>query len=300
MKYILIIISFILFNCQDTKQVVNNKIALMNEKIPGKLPIVFKSELFSSDKLIHKGIFSPNLNTYYYTVSNEDYSQFDVKFIEQINNEWSSPKNAFFNSQHDEHGMSFSPDGRYLYFSSTRPVAIDNIPGTWHIWRSEKKEGKWSNPEFVDIPNLRDKLVSHPTVTSSGTVYFHASNLDYSEMDIYYSESLNGNFQDAKKLFIPQYADIGKCTPFISPDESYLLFATIGEQLDLVIAFKGENNEFSNANKLDSTININGQGNPYVTPNGNFLFFTTGTHQAPDKQNDWAVKWVSTELIIKK
>ncbi len=172
----------------------------LNEEVPGSIPINFKEDLIPKDKLIHKGIFSSELKEYYYTISNKDFTNFEVFVIKRNAENWSQPQKAFFNSEYDEHGMSFSPNGDTLYFSSTRPVEIEGVLSTWHIWKSDKHNGKWSEPVFVDIPNLRTKLVSHPTITNSGVLYFQSSNLDFSEMDIYHSEKINENLKTLKKF----------------------------------------------------------------------------------------------------
>ncbi|MGK0412400.1 MAG: hypothetical protein ACJA1B_000592 [Polaribacter sp.] len=52
--------------------------------------------------------------------------------------------------------MSFSPDGNSIYFSSTRTTNIEGVPETWHIWKSDKVNGEWKEPIFMDIPNLRE------------------------------------------------------------------------------------------------------------------------------------------------
>ncbi|MDE5424120.1 hypothetical protein L3073_18045 [Ancylomarina sp. DW003] len=265
------------------------------DKLPNNKPIDFKRDLVPDNKIIHRGVFSPNLKEYYYTISDKNYEQFDVLMIEKVNGKWSMPKKAFFNSKYSEHGMSFSPDGKSLYFSSTRPVEIEGVLPTWHIWKSEKINGIWNKPEFVDIPNLRDKLVSHPSVTNSGMVYFHASNLDYSDMDIYYSKQVNSKFENAEKPIIQMDFKTGKLTPYISPKEDYLLFASIGNQLDLMISFSDEKGGWINTRKLNTEINNNGQGNPYVTPDGGFLFFATG-----NDSESWSIKWVKTESELKK
>ncbi|RZS93397.1 PD40 domain-containing protein [Aquimarina brevivitae] len=271
----------------------NAKLEFLTEKVPNKIPIVFKKEIIPDDKIIHKGVFSPDLKEYYYTISDKNFENFNVYKIEKTNGIWSEPKEAFFNSAYNDHGMSFSPNGKTLYFSSTRPVGIDGIPKTWHIWKADKINGTWNEPVFVDIPNCRTKLVSHPTVTRSGTLYFHKSNLDYSEMDIYYAEQVHGKFKEAKKVELN--AEWNTCTPYISPKEDYLIYATIGNQLDLMISYNNGSGNWTNTKKLNDKINTKGQGNPYVTPDNKFLFFTTGAHL--DKK--WNVKWVNIESEIK-
>ncbi|NAS32369.1 hypothetical protein GTQ40_15400 [Flavobacteriaceae bacterium R38] len=267
----------------------------LTDRFPGTNPIAFLPELAPEDKLVHKGTFSPDLNEYYYTISNKDFSQFTVKVITKVNGQWSASTDAFFNSKYDDHGMSFSPNGNTLFFSSTRPVPVEGVPDTWHIWKSEKIKGKWSDPEFIDIPNLKNKLISHPSVTNSGTLYFHASNLDYSDMDIYSSKLINGKYENAEKLSIPDYSEVNKCTPHVSPKEDYLIFASIGNQLDLMISFNDGSGAWKETKAFDAKINTNGQGNPYITPDEKFLFFTTGK----DSEN-WSVKWVDISPELKK
>ncbi|MEO0339631.1 MAG: hypothetical protein AAF242_10500 [Bacteroidota bacterium] len=189
--------------------------------------------------------------------------------------------------------MSFSPDGNSLFFSSTRPTPVEGIPNTWHIWRSEKKDNTWSKPEFISIPNMKDKLVSHPTVTKSGKIYFHASNLDYSDMNIYSSELENGKYQNATIIEFPQDSNIQKCTPFISPNENYIIFAEIHEdQLQLKISIKDSNGKWNKPSAFNKSINTNGQGNPFVTADERFLFFTKINGKNSKNEGKWNVNWV--------
>lgn len=291
-KFILLLICTIVFMSCKNDFDTSKKIFLTSE-IPNKIPISFKQDLVPIDKLIHKGIFSPDLQEYYYTISDKKFEKFDVYMIEKSNRKWSEPKKAFFNSSYSEHGMSFSPDGNTLYFSSTRPTFIDGISDTWHIWKSEKINGKWTTPLFINIPNLKHKLVSHPTCTNSGALYFHASDLDYSNMHIYRSRNLNDEFQEAKKISINP--ETGACTPFVSPNEDYLIFASLGKHLDLMIAFRDGNKKWLQPKKLNDTINHFGQGNPYITPDNKFLFYTSGQPQ----EENWSIKWVNLESILK-
>lgn len=288
MKYhLLFTLSFILlFSCgpgakQSTEVPVTS---------PQHIPL-----LIPEDQIIHRGIFSPDQNEYYYTLSDKNFENFDIKYIKKVNQKWSVPQNAFINSGFNDHGMSFSPDGKYLYFSSTRPVTQSGKSNTWHIWRSEKINNKWSVPMHIDIPNLHGKLISHPTISTSGVLYFHVSNLDYSEMDIYFSKQVNGVFLPAEKVPIPMEVNSYKCTPYISADNSYLIFAAIGDQLDLMISFRGKNGDWTPALSLGDSINQNGQGNPSVTSDGKFLYFTSGS----ETTEDWVVNKVDMESILK-
>lgn len=208
--------------------------------------------------------------------------------IRKSNDQWSDPEMAFFNSEYSDHGMSFSPDGSTMYFSSTRPTNREDVLTTWHIWKSEQVNGNWTEPEFVDIPNLKDQLVSHPTISNQGALYFHASNLDYSQMDLYRSQLIDGQFGPAALVGTGLDAPAGKCTPHVSADESYLIYATIGNELELYVSFNGGDGNWTGTKRLNDLINNSGQGNPYVTPDDQFLFFTTSDQMG----QNWQVKWV--------
>ncbi|MFK7770838.1 MAG: hypothetical protein AB8F94_01820 [Saprospiraceae bacterium] len=265
----------------------------MTSKIPKAEPLVFMPNLVEDNKIIHKGIFSPGYKKYFYTESKSDFTKFNILEIQKTDNKWTAPREAFINSEFDDHGMSFSPDGNFLYFSSTRPIEIEGIPDTWHIWSSEKINHKWSKPKFVDIPNMRNKLVSHPSISNSGKIYFHSSNLDYSEMMIYSSEIKNGKFQDARIVHFTEDLNFQKCTPFISPNENYLIFAEIHQdQLKLKISFKDQADKWTKPKELSKSINIGGQGNPFVTPDERFLFFTKMDNHNKEGYGSWNVNWV--------
>ncbi len=283
----------LILGCQSSNKDVGAN--FLTDQVPDDTPLVFMADLAPKDAIIHKGIFSPDLKAFYYTLSDKAFERFDVYVIKKQGHRWSKPEKAFFNSEFNEHGMSFSPDGKTLYFSSTRPVNMEGVPATWHIWKSEKKGSEWTKPTFVDIPNLRDKSVSHPTVTNTGTLYFHSSELDYSKMSIYHSALVNGKYSEAVKTQITLDIDVDKCTPYVSPDEDYLMFATVGNELELVICSNNGNGVWQNARKLNKQINTLGQGNPYVTPGDQFLFFTSGDHTG----SDWKLKWVNIENELK-
>ncbi|OJJ22431.1 hypothetical protein BKI52_07050 [marine bacterium AO1-C] len=288
MKYVFIIASLFLglTNCKNRMQ--TNQEHFLVKEIPDQTPVAFQPSLTPTGKIIHRGIFSPDFKAYYYTISDKKFEKFDVWMIQKENGHWSTPQKAFFNSDFSEHGMSFSPDGNTLYFSSTRPTNVEGVAATWHIWKSKKVDGKWSKSTFVDIPNCRDKLVSHPSVTNAGTLYFHTSNMDYSNMQVGMATLTNGQYGNAKALGLLAKGN-GTCTPYISPNEDYLIFANIGNKLDLWVAFKDKEGNWTKLRQLPDKINQQGQGNPSISPDGQFLFFTTGDHQG----NNWTVKWVN-------
>ncbi|MEM7575590.1 MAG: hypothetical protein AAF433_21990 [Bacteroidota bacterium] len=263
----------------------------IEELPPGERPVAFMPDLCPVDSLIHRGVFSPDLQEFYYVLSDRSFSRFDIYVIEQTRAGWTHPRLANFNSNYSDHGLSFSPDGKRMFFSSTRPVGIADIPDTWHLWESVLEEGQWSEPSFVDIPNMRDRLLSHPSCAPNGSLYFHASQLDYSGMDIYVSSFVEGQYKPAKKIEFLSNAYSGYCTPYIAHSGKYLFFAGIGESLDLLVSYRSSSG-WSKPEKLPAVINQNGQGNPYLSPDESLLFYAV---EAPGATDQWQINWVNTE-----
>ena len=268
----------------------------LTAELPTSRPIVFMPQWVPHDMLLHSGIFSPDLSEFYFTVSDKHYRRFDVRRSEKRDGAWSDPEPAFFNSTYNEHGTSFSPDGKTLYFSSTRPTGREDVADTWHLWRSEHIDGQWTTPVFVDIPNLRDRLVSHAVSDADGTLFFHAGTLDYSELDIYSSKLIDSEYQEAVKLPDTINTTGMECTPFIAPDGSYLLFERVP---DLYISFLDQRGRWQPARPLSTAINTDGRGNPYVTPDERFCVFAAGKEPTPDEVANWSIYWVSTEEVLK-
>ncbi|MGB5981967.1 MAG: hypothetical protein WBG46_07450 [Nonlabens sp.] len=130
----LIVASIMFVQCSE--KTTDYKDLLAVDELPKEHSITFKQELVPDGKLIHRGILNPQLDTYYFTLSDKSFNQFDIYFVERKNGKWSTPKKTFFNSDYKDHGMSFSPDGNTIYFSSTRPVDDYDVADTWHIWKS--------------------------------------------------------------------------------------------------------------------------------------------------------------------
>jgi len=132
-KVILLTIMSILLNCKHKK---SPKELFLIDKIPTYAPISFHLDTIPENKIIHKAILSPTYESYYFVLSDLNFTNFDIYVSKKEEDIWGSPQKSFFNTAYDEHGISFSLDGNTVYFSSTRPVERIGISDTWHLWKS--------------------------------------------------------------------------------------------------------------------------------------------------------------------
>ncbi len=80
---IIILFAIGFLSCENETETIKKQ--FLTEDIPNHRPLAFKKNLVPKNKLIHKGIFSPDLDAYYYTISDTSFERFDVYVIKKNN-----------------------------------------------------------------------------------------------------------------------------------------------------------------------------------------------------------------------
>ena len=268
----------------------------LGQQLPGDIPVVFAHGIISTDSTIEHGspTFSPDGNEVYWQ-SNLRHkgkeTKIFLKTMRRLEDQWTAPVPSSYG------GMpAFSPDGNKLYFISDE---TEEAKGLYFI---EKQGENWSEPKSLNLiarfPEL--KYLYGPSITSNGTLYFfgHAEGLEsMNNFGIYRSEFINGNYVKPELLPASINAAEGALnwTPFIAPDESYLLFSSnrLNNQQDIFISFRQSDGTWTEAHNLGEAINTNrGERFPSVSPDGKYLFFTRWVASG----NEDAM-WVSANII---
>ena len=126
----------------------------------------------------------------------------DIYYSHKIEGEWSIPRNIGrgINSSFSEKQPCLSPDGRYLYFSSNRPLG----QGGMDIWVSVLlDEGYWSNAiNLGENINTKSDEVSPFIHHDNSTFYFSSSgHYGLGQKDIFLSK-IDSNRQWSKPINI--------------------------------------------------------------------------------------------------
>lgn len=269
-----------------------------SDQIKLNTPQEFLSSLIPDGQLAHGGVFSPDGQQYYLTLSDKSFQNFDVLIATQNQGKWMESESAFFNTPYDEHGVSFSANGQTLYFSSTKPTGIENMADTWHIWSVKKEGDHWGKPEFINLPTMENKLVSHPSFTQSNRMYFHAGGVDYSDLAIYYTDQKDGNWQTPTRVQFESDSGAICFTPFIAPDESYLLFGIMVQQKEKLFISYQSIDGWQEPKLLIDSIQINNRANPFVNLNDNFLYFATGEFTSDGEPENWFIKRMEMKAAL--
>jgi Tol biopolymer transport system component len=285
----------------SSQELINLKGDYLGQPLPGEMPVVFAPGVVSTDTTIEHGspTFSPDGNEVFwqsnYRQSGKETQIFGMT-MKRIENQWTAPTISPYDS-----GPVFSVDGKRLYYLPFGE-ANGEKNGPYFI---EKEGKKWSQPVCMELvkqfPDI--KVVYNHSFTSNNTIYF----LGYAEgywanFGIYRSELIDGKYAQPELLpdEINVPGTIRNWTPFIAPDESYLLFSSSRRNPktdagDIYVTFRKSDKSWTAPVSLGDKINTNRQERfPSVSPDGKYLFFTRWVERGNED-----VMWVSAAIIDK-
>lgn len=259
---------------------------------PGGEPEVFAPGIVTTEAMDHcSPVFSPDGKEVCWGVSSEDPYFTKIVCSKLVNGRWTKPEFMPFSSTMD--GEPFwAPDGASLFFLSWRAID-ESEQGKFieRIWVAEKAEFGWSEPKPLDSAINSKNIHWQFSVAANGNIYVGTS------QGMVRATLKNGKYNEPEDIPRTLHPDYKGGTPFIAPDESYLLFASgdlpgsLGES-DLYIGYRMADNTWSDPIHLGDKINSPAHDMcPVVSPDGQFLFFISR------RRGDFDVFWVSTTFL---
>ncbi len=289
-----------LISCKPLTELVD----YFGQTYPNSTPEVFAPEVVSIKGRFEHGIsFTPDGDELAFGIINNDDSG-TVHYSKKANGNWTAPmvfeplkgKSAFL--------PYFTPDGKRLLYAQSKP-GKDNLYVT-DIWRIEKNKNHWSSPQIAPSPLSSISREANACMTLDGTIYFSSNRNclgkeNCFDADLFYSKLIDNEYQTAQEVhgFISSNDEE---SVFISPEEKYLLFCRYNDNetgMDLYISYRNSDNNWTEAQLLNSTINSKEwDRRPFVSIDNKFLFFTR--LQIGEKgiiESD--IYWVNTSNVFK-
>jgi ankyrin repeat protein len=251
----------------------------LGQEKPGDAPLMFAPGIVSGhgfDSEHSPAVFSPDGKEVYWTKKFRG----PILYMTQEKRVWTAPQTASFCSEYGDGEPFFSPDGLKLFFLSLRPVKPGGPADKENMWVVERTSKSWSEPKPVSpLINACD-LHWLFSIASNGTIYFASPREGgFGANDIYRSRLMNGEYQEPENLGNVINTSGVDHTPYIAPDESYLIFVSRGRpsssgDFQFYISYKNEDGSWQEPIDLGQKINSLGSGLcPVVTPDGKYMFF---------------------------
>lgn len=239
----------------------SNLMLYFGQKPPGK-----KAEVFAPDVLTFEPHDSPII------LQNETSLIIGtmgdgMKFYELINGNLSLSTNPFnFNILEICNGEDVYCNGIELSQSENRIYFLLWKNGNEKFHFIEKEGNNWTSPKLLSDELDSFKTHWQFTVAKNENLYFSSEGLKVSVYD-------GNSHLKPVSLKMEDGSFIEGETPFIAPDESYLIFS---RNDDLHISYKRNNDNWTNPQHLGQDINSDKLDLcPRISPNGKYLFFIT-------------------------
>ena len=267
---------------QPEKTLIDN----LGIKAPGLIPEPFApiNFHFASHRLHSFPTFSPNGKAVYWSVVPQK-----VLYSEFVNNAWTPAAIAPFSNGNIQ-APFFAPGGEKLYFQYSSNRGMRELD----IWFIEKKNGTWGEKHQLPSPPNSEKMETQPSLTKDGTLYFGGFYEQTTwNRGIYRSRQVDSVYQEPEllpKIINSPYADY---TPFIAPDESFLLFSSTRptddeKDIRLYVSFHDSSDTWSVPVNINEKMNFDKPSRfPSLTPDGQFIVFLSGGEYY----------WVSSKIL---
>ncbi|UCE22521.1 MAG: PD40 domain-containing protein, partial [Candidatus Aminicenantes bacterium] len=252
----------------------------LGQKPPGMIPEIFAPGIVSTIMNEAALVFSPDGESMFYNIMNPDHGFTAIVFVEQKNGQWTKPQVASFSGKFYDTDAFFSYDSQQLFFTSDRPSEDNGKAGNLDIWVVEREKTGWSEPKNLGTVINSEDVDVNPCVTRNGTLYFSSDRAGgRGSHDIYRSRLENGEYGEPEILGDSINTSNFESSPFVSPDESYIIFNRFtqkkGEVISgLHISFKKSDGSWSKAINMGNVINdLEPAMFAFVSYDGRYLFF---------------------------
>ncbi len=205
---------------------------------------------------------------------------------------------ADFSKDYSNGGPIWIGPDKILFYSDRPSDSEKTNKKVNDLWTVQKKDSVWNQPKCLNFSKYTKFAVS-PTMTKSGTIYFVGfKDSVENNMGIYRAVKNSNGYEIPELLPKEINSKFFDWTPYISPDETYLIFSSNrpgskDNYGDLYISFKDNDNNWSKPISMGDKINTDKQERfPSVSKDLGILFFTRAT-----KSNYDDIFWIDSKII---
>lgn len=254
----------------------------LGQRLPGTVPEVFAPAIVRGE-LHTTPVFTPDGRQAYWSLQDST-----ILTTRLEDSGWSQPEKVSFSASTTDFRDPFiSPSGDKLFFLSKGILPGSRLPAKENIWFVQRSGKGWGEPQPVGENVNALTIHWQVSVAANGDLYFSSSEPD-GIGDIFVSKYDGGGYGTPVKLAAPINTAAVELTPYIAPDQSYLLFARMTDQSSpprLYISFADKNAGWGEP-VLVSVVTYGLC--PTVSPDGKYLFYLSSP------QN---VSWMNTAFI---
>jgi hypothetical protein len=264
----------------------------LGQTAPGRTPALFAPGIVSTGLYERDMAMAADGDELYFTIM----GGFSVILrCRRVQGRWEGPEVAPFSGGPVvmDAEPALSPDGKRLFFLSTRPKDGSAPKPGWvnqDLWVVDRLGEGWSQPRNLGAPVNSEEEEFYPSVTRDGTLYFTRGRDKGKVSEVWRARWDGKGFSKAERL--PEVIN-GAGPVFnacISPDERMLVFCAADRKgslgaSDHWISFRSAEDTWTEPRNLGEP--FNGPGLQAISPSfsgdGRYFFFATNRRLLPQK-----------------
>lgn len=267
----------------------------MGQEAPGMVAKLFYPGIFTYE-LHSQIVFSPDGQEAYWREMESGINE--IVFSNQESGNWTLPAVVSFANDYYTDNPFFTQDGNRMFFTSIRPIEGINKRFDESIWYTDRLNNGWTEPVPVSPYINSHEMHWQFSVAANNNIYHQSLNDNGDFGDIYLSVFDGSDYTESVSLgdsVNSVNSRISEATPFVAPDESYIIFSRINIDIsgyaDLYISFKKPDGSWSTAKNMDIINTDLHELCPLVTLDNNYLFFLS------NRNNELLPYWISSQVI---
>ncbi|MFC2107597.1 hypothetical protein ACFLRY_04620, partial [Bacteroidota bacterium] len=228
-----------------------NETIYPDQNYPGLIPQIFAPGIVSSEAHEFSCSMTPDGKEFYFTRRNPELRINQIMVTKYIDGSWTDPGVVSFTGNSMAFEPRVTPDGNRLYFTYEKAVPGQSGP-PMNIWYVEREEKGWGEPQNPGHPfnPLRTMYIS---MTEKGDIYTSDVSQGPSNEAVAVIRNINGKYGEIERLGSPVNMKKQDMYPYITPDESILLFTSRRDRTDrstdIFASFKTDEGKWSNPQK---------------------------------------------------
>jgi Tol biopolymer transport system component len=259
-------------------------------RVPGPTPTLLAPGVIATGDIEFGPALTPDGRTLYFCKGSPGGKRVMWIFVSRlVNGAWTAPEIAPFSGRYTDIDPTISPDGRRLFFASTRPTEGTAPKKDFDLWVMDRTASGWTEPRNLGAPVNSAGSETTTSVTADGTLYIGASGREAggarTGRRLYRSRFVGGAYEAPEPLPAPIDAGEEESNQYVSPDGRFMIFLSKrpGADVALYVSYFADGAWTSPA-PLDA--NLNAEFSPYtplISPDGKTFYFTSvkGAFDAP-------------------
>ena len=216
-----------------------------------------------------------------------DWENEPVYLVESVNGKWTSPVLTGYTGMQAYRFNSSVKEGEKIVIPRWRTGSSGNIE-VIDLYALIRTERGWTEPAILGAPVNSAWFDSWPSLSEVGVLYFFSNRPGgFGKADIYRAVPSNGRYLAVENLGPAINFGEWQHDPCISADGKTLIYSSLnpnslGED-DLYVSFLMPDNTWASPVNLGPGINSSAADNrPYLTEDGQYLFFTSSRNGSLD------------------